>query len=402
MTLPLAIMTALALILLQQQPRAVFSLSAPSTFGHLSAPRRQLSAVTVGNLTLFAGGYGITPQTALGSDVVDIYDATTHTWTAAPALSIGRGVMAGAAAWPYACFAGGQLGNGTKVSNVDIFDARTRTWRHERLSLARSMLAATAVSPTAELRTDDGDKYGDGDGRRDGSSYSPVFLFGGGELRESEGNTSTADDTNRVDIWDSGRNTWTQANLSQPRKKLAATTAGNFAVFGGGYLSHAGPQDAVDIFDVRTSKWSQSRLSMPRMRLQAVTSGTTDKMAALFMGGMGDVCATCPTVDAWYPQTQTWSTYNLTRGRYEFAVASLGDRVLVTGGKQGPPIPWNTTEVWDGVEGRLLSLSTQLAPRSYLAAAPVPALGVVLVAGGDLENGSRTDLVESYQLMPKE
>jgi len=47
------------------------------------------------------------------------------------------------------------------------------------------------------------------------------------------GNTSTADDTSRIDIYNITSLQWTTAELSIPRKKLASTVAGDVAIFGG-------------------------------------------------------------------------------------------------------------------------------------------------------------------------
>jgi len=183
--------------------------------------------------------------------------------------------MAVASLYPYVLFAGGQLANGTKVDTVDIYDVRTAVWSTDKLSVGRSMLTGTAV-----------DLPGD-----------PIFLFAGGELKENETHTSNQvsappaalvtwrvhprqglchssqcrphghttewrgtwiwmpdppsthppslllfpqDDTDVVDIYHANTKSWTKAKLSVARKKLAATTVGHMAIFGGGYLSHQG------------------------------------------------------------------------------------------------------------------------------------------------------------------
>ena len=53
-------------------------------------------------------------------------------------------------------------------------------------------------------------------------------------------------------------------NLSEGRTQLAAVTAGNFAVFAGGYTRAGNDSDAVDILDSRTWTWSTHRLSIAR------------------------------------------------------------------------------------------------------------------------------------------
>lgn len=143
-----------------------------------------------------------------------------------------------------AFFAGGQLKNGSKSDVVDIFTLATRdegapdasvlrtvplVHSVVKLSSPRSMLAATTV-----------------DGPRVTSQY---VLFGGGELKENESHTSTTQDSATVDVYDSSLKRMVQShNLSIARKKHAATTVGQTALFGGGYLSGFGSLASVDLF----------------------------------------------------------------------------------------------------------------------------------------------------------
>ena len=138
------------------------------------------------------------------------------------------------------------------------------------------------------------------------------------------------------------------------------------------------------------------------MRLQAASAGGK----IVFMGGMGETpqCgADCPAVDIFDAASRTWSTSALTRGRYEFAAVGVGGGVLVTGGKQNASAGADTGGKWDLVEeldtatGTWKSSVVPSEARSYLAAAAhTLASGeqVVLVAGGDFQNGTTTALVD--------
>ena len=80
-----------------------------------------------------------------------------------------------------------------------------------------------------------------------------VFFAGGGD-----GNNTV---TNKVDIYDLSSNTWSTATLSQARTDLAATTAGNKIYFTGGWNYSDGPtSDRIDIYDNTTGSWSISSL----------------------------------------------------------------------------------------------------------------------------------------------
>jgi len=243
-----------------------------------------------------------------------------------------------------------------------------------KLSLARSMLAAASAN---------------------GPDASPQYvLFAGGELIENDGNTSLSDDTPLVDIYDVVSQTWSKANLTIGKKKFAATSVGSKAIFAGGYLSHRGSLASVDIFDGMSGRWTTANLSMDRMRLEATTVGSR----AFFVSGMGDTCGGhCPQVDVYDGTSGKWSSVNLTSGRYEHTVAAVNNKtLLVTGGKQ-PSHPWNLSEVLDVADGSWLH-DYKAESRSYHASVAVPSMGMVLIAGGDFENGTKADLVECYTM----
>lgn len=326
-----------------------------------------LAAASCGRYSLFAGGFGPKGD----SDTVDIFDAETQTWNVSH-LSEARGLMAATSfGSEMAFFAGGQFRNGTKSDAVDVFHAKTKSWTVMKLSVARSMLAAASA---------------------DGPNASPQYaLFAGGELVEKEGNTSVSDDTPLVDIYDAFSQTWSKANLTIGKKKFAATSFGRQAIFAGGYLSHHGSLASVDIFDGLSGKWTTANLSASRMRLEATSVGSR----AFFVSGMGDICGGhCPEIDIYDYSSKKWSAVNLTNGRYEHTVAALNnDTLIVSGGKQSGS-PWNLTEVLrsDGS----WSHDYTAEPRSYHVSVTVPSMGMVLIAGGDFENGTMADLVECY------
>ena len=105
------------------------------TTAELSIARGGLTTAVLGNKIFFAGGYD---QSVFGSSSrVDIYDAIADTWTTAE-LSLARGSMAGAAAGNKVLFAGGfNWGNVTSdlyPTIVDIYDASTNSWSASSLT----------------------------------------------------------------------------------------------------------------------------------------------------------------------------------------------------------------------------------------------------------------------------
>jgi hypothetical protein len=72
------------------------------------------------------------------------------------------------------------------------------------------------------------------------------------------------------------------AELSEARGRIAATSCGNFALFGGGVLAAGEASKTVDIFAGSNSTWSTATLSVARGYLAAASAGSTH---ALFAGG---------------------------------------------------------------------------------------------------------------------
>src|SRR3954469_21312696 len=82
--------------------------------------------------------------------------------------------------------------------------------------------------------------------------------------------------------------TWTQANLSQPRLRVAATSAGSLAFFAGGFTqtdhdnnSAILGTDIVDVYNANNGSWTTTNLSQPRDYVEA--SSVEGK--AYFVGG---------------------------------------------------------------------------------------------------------------------
>lgn len=330
-----------------------------------------LAATRLGDYTLFAGGF----LDKNASDAVDIFYHGRYLRT--DRLSEPRGLLAATSLHDLAFFAGGSnLETKNKSAAVDIFNATSGTWSVAELSIPRDMLTATSVGSLA--------------------------MFAGGERREDESHPKLSDDCARVDIYSYITRKWTTQELSYPRKKLAAASPSNeIAIFGGGYRSGAGDTAVWDLYNATSGEWTAGNLSASRMRLEA--SSAAGK--AFFISGMGKRCgAFCPQVDVYDTHTQQWSALQLTRGRYEFAAVGVGEQVVVTGGKQNGSTTAGAWSLVERITAGTETVTVQAVPveaRSYIAAAPhrVPTVDgrseeVVLVAGGDCQNGTTTAFVD--------
>jgi hypothetical protein len=157
----------------------------------------------------------VVPYDSLGfSKVVDVFDVTNNTWTAA-ALSEARGYLATTSVDNrYALFGVGYNGS-SPLNVVDIFDSLSGIWNTTTLSQARYFLASASLGNLA--------------------------FFGGGY----DGNQSS----NVVDIFNSTSQAWsTTTTLSQALRYHAASSIGEIVAFGGGWNDSTPYSSVVDIF----------------------------------------------------------------------------------------------------------------------------------------------------------
>jgi hypothetical protein len=325
--------------------------SAAQCPGVLSQARHDLSAASVGNVALFAGG-NLSGSDAV-SDVVDLWDATTGTWSTAT-LSVARARPAAVVSGSLAFFAGGYRVNSNfgyigGYDAVDVYDAATGTWSTAQLSRGRWGLAAAAAG-TQVLFV--------GGSRTNGPPFPPV-------------------DT--IDIHDVATGQWSTAALGVPRTRLAATSVGNVALFAGGYHVPSQvpvPLAAVDLYDASTGQWSTASLSVARYDLSATSVGPV----ALFAGGIA-ANGVSAAVDLWDATTGQWSTATLSQPRVAPAAFTVGGYAVFAGGNAdlSGGAPSATVDVYELATGTWTSttLSTQ-----RMAADAAVAGGIALVGGG--------------------
>ncbi len=260
----------------------------------LSRGRTELAAATAGTKALFAGGrheggtFNVT-----SSDVVDIYNNSTGTWSTAN-LSEARHQLAAASVGTKAFFAGGFSYENGYTSAVDIYDNATGMWTTASLSSPRASLTATSV----------GTKVFFAGGIGPGGVYSDV-----------------------VDIYDNGTDMWSTATLSQARQYLASTIVGTKVLFGGGRLTGDVQSTLVDIYDNSTDTWSTATLSEARDFLAATSSGTMAFFAGGYIGG-----DFTNTIDIYEESTDTWTTGVLSVDRSSMGATSVGNKVIFAGG----------------------------------------------------------------------
>ncbi len=164
------------------------------------------------------------------------------------------------------------------------------------------------------------------------ASAGNKIVFAGGVFIDQ---TSTYQNSSRVDIFDLSTQRWSGAELSVARHIMAATVNGNKIFFGGGEVGDGTiPVATVDVYDVAANSWTVHNLSVPGNDIAAATVG--DKV--LFAGGDGGVIGRWKrsiTVDIYNLSTNTWSTAPLcSEGKKGWhAAVTLNNKVYIAGGE---------------------------------------------------------------------
>ena len=141
-------------------------------------------------------------------------------------------------------------------------------------------------------------------------------LFGGGYDGDSYSST--------VDAHSTSLSRSTPTALSVKRNELAATTVGNYALFGGGYVGGSF-SSTVDAYSTSLSRSTPTALSVGREQLAATTVGNY----ALFGGGY----PAHSTVDAYNISLSRSTPTALSVGRDQLAATTVGDYALFGGGR---------------------------------------------------------------------
>lgn len=268
-------------------------LSYYGTVTPLADGRAYFQATTVGGYGLFGGGYA-----GKILSTVDAY-STSLVHSTPTSLSEVRYDLAATTVGNYALFGGGHSAD--SVTEDDIFlptvDAYSTSLVRNtptELSERRTVLAATTVG-----------NYG---------------LFGGGYFILKNMSYISFP---TVDAYSASLVRSTPASLSEAKYGLAATTVGDFGLFGGGNDRYHDASSVVDAYSATLVRSTPTALSEARNNLAATSVGGY----ALFGGGNG-----FDTVDA-YSTTLVRSTPSvLSEERHSMAATTVGDYGLFGGG----------------------------------------------------------------------
>jgi len=273
----------------------------------LSQGRWEVGVAVLGNKIFFAGGQipvlindtWFIPSESRSS-TVDIYDASSNTWSIAQLSSPVAPV--GASANNKVVFAGGDYWSPS--SEVNIYDATTNAWTTARLSFARRVLAVSTI----------GNKifFAGGDYPNDGLTsnidiynttsnswvvdyFSAPFDQGWAPTGIAVGNknywaggwyyslSTYVNPTNHVEIRDETNNSVTFACLFEPNSGFSAVVKNNKIVFftNGGLI-----KNKFDIYDITTDTWSIGVMSQEIFNASIISVNNTIYVAGGYVNGV--------------------------------------------------------------------------------------------------------------------
>jgi len=331
----------------------------------LSQARPAIAAVSVDGKLIIAGGVDGSSL----SDLVEIYDEATDTWSYS-ALSSPRAGTTATAVGDYAIFAGGQEADFSYSAVVDILHVPDMIWTSFTLTQPRTSMGATTVGNKA--------------------------IFAGGKAGIPSAFVLSA----VVDIYDADLGdphesaAWTTAMLSQERRSPAATSVGGRALFAGG-LGISKTSKRVDIFNDATGIWSTAVLSEKRLlgTQSAVSFGTRAYFAGGFVTTSGLPYVISDLVDIYDSQTGVWTTETLSVPRGGAAAVALGNKILFAGGWTAPAAPTDVVDIFDAGTGLWDPTTTLSQARGAIQRAAVNGKG--FFAGGS-DGLATTAVVDVY------
>jgi hypothetical protein len=186
----------------------------------LQAVSAELSATTLGNYAIFAGGCANNSTFRAHCQAVD-GSLTSRNLTN---LSVAKFALASATVGDYAIFSGGACFSPGFSDTIDVIDkSLTKIGVSITLSVARMYLTGIALGNYA------------------------IFAGGYGRGNDTAANDGTFD---TVDVFDESLTRVSVTGLSLARESLASATVGNYALFAGGIDKNGGYSAIVDVYEL--------------------------------------------------------------------------------------------------------------------------------------------------------
>ena len=271
----------------------------------LTQARYDISVIAVGNKIFFAGG----TDDWFFTSRIDIYDVSSNTWSTAE-LSKARGRMAVAAIGNRVFFAGGDCfdgdAGGTMINSVsdvvDIYDISTNTWTVSHLSERRGNLEFAGMSLNNKFYVAGGffhqwgaspyisnkvDVYDNASGSWSATTLANARADIGTAVADNKifwvGGHGLSSSSDEVEILDINLQTRNFHHLSQARGRIQTAIKDNKIIFFTGDYG-----DRVDIYNIITQTWCWTQSPFQVNYSGLVVSGNNIFVGGGTIGSSGD------------------------------------------------------------------------------------------------------------------
>ena len=192
-----------------------------TTINGLSMARKALAATTVGDYAVFGGGFSTNLK---AYNYVDACDKSL-TFSSITNLSVARGYLAASSVGDYALFAGGTSSVGSSYDSSNVYAT---------IDAYNKSLTRSTPTPLSQYRHN-----------FTSTTLGDYALFAGG----SSGDLSYSSYSSVItDAYDKSLTRTVPTGLNNARARLASTTVGDYALFGGGCRSISNEKSTVDCY----------------------------------------------------------------------------------------------------------------------------------------------------------
>ena len=289
--------------------------------------RSGAASVVLNDKIYVMGGTTRHGYTDYATNILEIYDPTTNTWTTGTPMLKKIHRFSSVTVNNKIYVFGGLDSTETdgRSSKVQIYDLNTNTW-----SMGASMSTPRVDSVSVAVN-------------------NKIYVLGG----------SNNERLNRLDIYDPLTDSWTTgASMPTTRNSTAASSIGtNIYVYGGSSRSNF--QDNVEVYNTETNTWTtKGALSTSRQHMASTVVGS--KIYAIGGTSSSDITKTLEIYDT---ETDSWSTgASISEARIFSTAPFIGNKIYIVGG-------YNGSEVLSSMESLQVgpTVTTPEAPTSLTA-----------------------------------
>jgi Secretion system C-terminal sorting domain/Kelch motif len=326
---------------------------------------------------LFLGGEN--REKGQESDVMDIYDPTSQTWSVSTMPNPRYDMSYYATATKLYTY-----GKGFSDKNkVNVFDATAGTWSQLTVQAAANSSNSKIKGLGSKLYINYDQVLHEFDL---GTQMNTALNNTGVQRRETAlevvgtkvmiaggivGNTVSKD----IDVYDTVAKTWSKSSLSEARRGITTLLHQQKAYFVGGGTDNGYKYSAVmDVYDIATAQWTT--ITMPFKRRDFALAALGDNI--YLAGGYTEAQAESDAVNIYNIKTKIWTESKLSAKKSSLSAVADGKKVYFAGGNSGS-LSSQSVDIWSPTTGLIEPLSLGLV----LSVFPNPTTDKLLVTIGN-------------------